>query len=467
MGKGCVVSHTHRAGDNGRAVFLTYMKRIGGSPALAAFGAMMVVALSACEEQLPVSIEGGDLPGQPITIQVEIPWSEFASNLEVFGGYGSPEDLGQGVLANAFAGTLNARTLLRVGAYPQVATARDSTGTLRPDSSLVYMSGRLVAFFDTLNSTNFPALTPVALSLGATQAEWDPTTVSWAFAVDTINDQRAWAEAGAGPITAFSTATWDPAMGDSAVFLLDSAQVAAWSDTTDVTRGVRIDMVDTGERLRVRDAALRLDARPGIDPDTILDLSTDVRNVTFIYDPFPSPPPDGVRIGGSPSWRTVLDVSIPEQLTGPAAFCAVVSCPHVLEPAQISSATIVLTSRSVDPAFQPTDSVRLDVRSVFDRSAMPKSPLGPSLVADFLGKGVSANAFGAGAGEEVEIPFTSFARDLVRGEDADGNPPASTLALLSVFEPLSITFASFEGPGGAGEPVLRLILTIGPTVELP
>ena len=77
------------------------------------------------------------------------------------------------------------------------------------------------------------------------------------------------------------------------------------------------------------------------------------------------------------------------------------------------------------------------------------------------------DAFGTGAGEEVEIPFTSFARDLVRGEDANGNPPASTLALLSVFEPLSIAFASFEGPGGANEPILRLVLTIGPTVELP
>jgi len=443
------------------------MKRFGGSLRLAALGCLAVVALSACEEELPVAIEGGALPGQPITILVEIPWSEFASNLEVFGGYGSPEDLGEGVLANAFAGSLNARTLLRVNPYPNVATVRDSSGTLRPDSTLVFTAGRLVAFFDTLGSTNFAAMTPVALSLGATQAEWDPATVSWSFAVDTINDQRAWAEAGAGPVTAFSTTTWDPAAGDSAIFLLDSAQVAAWADTTDVTRGVRIEMTDTGERLRVRSAALRLDVRPSLDPDTIIALSTGVRDVTFVYDPFPSPPPDGVRIGGAPSWRTVLDVSIPEQLTGPPEFCAVVSCPHVLEPAQISSAAIVLTSRASDPAFQPSDSIRLDVRTVFDRAAMPKSPLGESLIVDFLGRAVGPDAFGAGAGEEVEIPFTSFARDLVRGEDASGNAPSSTLALLSVFEPLSIAFASFEGPGGANEPILRLVLTIGPTVELP
>ncbi len=53
------------------------------------------------------------------------------------------------------------------------------------------------------------------------------------------------------------------------------------------------------------------------------------------------------------------------------------------------------------------------------------------------------------------------------GEDAAGNPAPNTLALLSVFEPLSIAYASFEGPGSVGEPQLRLVLTIGPPVELP
>ena len=53
------------------------------------------------------------------------------------------------------------------------------------------------------------------------------------------------------------------------------------------------------------------------------------------------------------------------------------------------------------------------------------------------------------------------------GVDQAGNPAPNTLVLLSVFEPFSITFASFEGPGSANEPYLRLVLTIGPPVELP
>ncbi len=207
--------------------------------------------------------------------------------------------------------------------------------------------------------------------------------------------------------------------------------------------------------------------RPASNPDTLVQVSVSSRATTFIYSPFPDPPPDGIRIGGAPSWRTVLDVSIPTEIDGPPEFCAVVSCPHTLEPVQISFAALKLTSRTSDAAFQPTDTVRLDVRPVFDRSAMPKSPLGPSLVGATLGRAVPPDAFGDAPGAVIQIPFTGFARDLLRGVDEDGNPAPNTLALLSVFEPLSIAFASFEGPGSASEPVLRLVLTIGPAMELP
>lgn len=411
-----------------------------------------------------MAIQDGALPGEPITVEVDIPWSEFASNLQVFGGYGSPQDLGQGFIAEDFAGTLDARTLLRIGAFPVVATVRDSSGTQRPDSSLTFISGRLVAFFDTIASTSTG---PVTLAIGATTTEWNGPTASWDFAVDTINDQRAWPEAGGGPVTPVSTAVWDRAAGDSVVFPVDSATLVLWQDTTDLSAGVRFDMVDPGSRLKMLGARLQLDARPSLNPDTIIELAAPTRRVTFIYTPNAAPPPDGIRIGGAPSWRTVVDVSIPSVLTGPPSFCAVVSCPHTLSPIEISSAALVLSSRTTDPAFQPSDSIRLDVRPVYDRAALPKSPLGQSLIADILGRGVAPEAFGASPGVQITVPFTSFARDLLRGVDALGNTPPNTLALLSVLEPFSISFASFEGPGGPSEPFLRLVLTIGPPVELP
>lgn len=431
--------------------------------AIAALGLVAVFG-AGCEEQTPVSLDDQALPGSPITITVEIPWSEFASNLEVFGGYGSAEEIGQGVLAEDFAGTLDARTLMRIGSYPRVATVQDTTGASRPDSTLTFLGGRFVAFFDTIESTN---TAPVTLALGAMTEEWDQTTASWDFAVDTINDQRPWTEVGGGPVTAIAQAIWDPAAGDTAVFVLDSAQVAAWADTTDLSVGARIEILDAGERLTLTRGVVRLDARPSSNPDTIIELSAVARGSTFIYSPFPQPPPDGVRIGGAPSWRTILDLDVPAIIDGIPEFCAVVACPHTLTPGEISYAALVLTSRTTEAAFQPTDSIRLDVRPVLNRSAMPKSPLGASLIASLFGRSVAPEAFGSAPGLEIEIPFTGFARDRLRGTDAAGNPTPETLALLSVIEPFSITFASFEGPQSAAEPYLRLVLTIGPPVELP
>lgn len=421
----------------------------------------------ACEEQSPVGIGDGPLPGEPVTVEVTIPWSQFASSLEVFGGYGSAEDLGLGFLATQYEGTLDARSLLRFAEYPDTASVRDTTGTIRPDFDLTYFGGRLVVRFDTIASTNSADSIAVELALGRTTVEWDPTTASWDYAVDTINDQRAWPEAGGGPVDPVSTAFWDPANGDTAVFLIDSATVAAWSDPSDLAQGARIDIIDPGHRVQFRGATLRLDAIPSSRPDTVIEVNSFISDVTFMYTPFPTPPPDGVRIGGAPAWRTLLDVSIPDVLDGIPEFCAVVSCPHTVDPGEISFAALLLTSRATEAAFQPSDSIRLDVRPVFDRSAMPKSPLGPSLVEGDLGRAVPPEAFGSSPGQTIEVPFTTFARDLLRGTDEDGNPAPSTLALLSVFEPFSITFASFDGPGSAGEPVLTLVLTIGPPVELP
>jgi hypothetical protein len=424
---------------------------------------LTVLVASACQEQAPTSV-GLDIAAAPVTVELNLSWSEFGANLEVYGGYGAPVELGLGVLANDFAGTLNARTLVRFGTYPDSIVVRDSTGTSRTDTIISIRSGRVVAFFDTIASTNTG---PVTLGLGALQTEWDARTVTWTSAVDTIDGRTPWPEPGAGAVVDFATAVWDPAAGDSVIFQLDSVEVAAWADPLDLSRGARLEVLTTGVRLRMTRALLRLDAHSSIVADTAVTVQVATREVTFVYDPLPPPPPDGMRIGGVPSWRTVLDVALPVQLNGPPEFCAVVGCPYTLRAGDISYAALVLTSRTTESAFQPTDSVALDVRPVLSRAALPKAPLGGSLLDDVFGRLVRAEAFGAQSGERIEIAVTPFARALVANDDGAGGIPPSTLALLSTFEPLSITFASFHGPGGPGEPRLRLILTIGPAVELP
>lgn len=410
---------------------------------------------------------GGNIAAEPVTVEVELAWSDFGSNLEVLGGYGAPAQLGTGVLASRYGDSINAidaRTLARFGPYPRQATVPDSTGASRPDSMLTFVGGRVAVRFDTIASTNTG---PVTLALGALQDEWHPASASWTAALDTVNDQRLWTESGAGPVIDLGTAEWDPAAGDSVLFQLDSAEVALWADTTDATRGVRLELVTPGPRVHVRAVGLRLDAQPSINPDTTVVLAVGAQAVTFIYDPVPQPPANGMRVGGAPSWRTILDVALPAQLTGPPSFCSLVGCPHVLEAAQVSFAALVLTSRVSEPAFQPTDSIGFDVRPVLQRSALPKAPLGESLIGELFGRRVAPEAFGSTPGERIEIPVTPFVRAQLVGPGPSGIDPPNTLALLSAFEPLSIAFASFEGPGSAGEPRLRLVLTIGPPVELP
>lgn len=429
---------------------------------LAALAGLCVVGTVACQELVPTSVDEDLLPPAPVTVEVRLGWDDFASALEVLGGYGSPQELGSGVTAHRYAGALDARTLARFTGYPLAATVRDSAGNTRADSSLTFVGGWVVAKLDTLTSVTDG---PVTFGLGALQKAWHARTATWGLAVDTINNRSEWAEPGAGPVVALGEAVWDPAAGDSVWFPVDSAQVAAWSDTTDLSRGVRLSAVTEGSRVRVTNVFLRLDTRSSIAPDTVLTLTAPRRDLTFVYDPLPPPPPDGIRVGGAPSWRSVFDVTVPTQLNGPDALCAV-GCPFALTAERLNYAAIVLRTRTTETAFQPTDSITLDMRPVLQRAALPKAPLGGSLTAS-LGRRVAPEFFGSQSGAEIEIPITQFVQDLLRGQTSNGTVPPNTLALLTTFEPLSIAFASFYGPGSAFEPVLKLIVTAGPSVQLP
>lgn len=431
---------------------------------LALAASMSLAVVAACSERTPTSIGDEVLPGAPITVQIELPWEEFGSDLVVLDGYGLPSDLGTGVVANGYAGILNARTLLRFGAYPSAASVRDTTGTTVTDTNLTFTGGRLVAFFNRRASS---ASAPVELTLGAIQEGWHPRSANWTNAVDTLGGIQAWSEVGGGAILPIDTVTWDPVTGDSLAFLLDSAEVAAWADAEDEARGGRLDLVSAGHRLDLRSVALRLQARPSVNPDTIIELDVGGQSVTFVYDPPAGAPLSGIRIGGAPAWRTVFDVEAPTVLTGPPALCDAVGCPVSLDPGEVSYAALVLRSRRGEEAYQPLDTLALDARQVLSRAALPKAPLGGSLLGT-VGRRVPPSLFGVDEGAEVEIPITAFLRNLIAGVDPEtGLPYANTLALLSALEPVSIAYTSFYGPGSAEAPVLRLIITLGASVELP
>jgi len=423
---------------------------------------LAVVAIAGCQDEAPLGVDPDLVPLEPQTVEVLLPWEAFGRDLQVLGGFGAPNELGRGTLAVDFAGELNARTLIRWGPYPVSAVVRDTSGVNRPDSSLTYVGGRVVLFFDTLASTNEG---PVTIEVGATEVPWHAPTVSWTLATDTIGDRTPWPEPGAGPVRPLGSVVWDPAEGDSVSLAVDSATIAAWGDTTDASRGLRISMVEAGERLQVGLARLRLEARPSIRPDTLVEVSAFVQDITFVFDPSPEPPPDGLRVGGAPAWRSVLTLDVPDSVRPDASVCARVRCPIALRTDRLNQAELVLTTRASPPAFQPTDTTRLDVRVVLAPERLPKAPLGPTLTGQ-QGTALPPEYFGEAPGRKVVVPLTAFVNTILTQGDT-ASRPVNTLALLSVFEPISIAFASFDGPGSEGAPVLRLVLTVTDPVKLP
>ena len=424
--------------------------------------ALVSLPLLACQEELPTASREDLIPVEAASFEVVLPFEDFGSNLRVFGGFGSAAELPYAVLAHKYEGELESRALIGMRPYPLAATVTDSTGASRPDSSLVFVGGRLVAKFDTITSV-FDG--PVEVAMGALQNAWHFGSASWRVAIDTIGDFQEWPEEGAGPVTPLASGTWDPAESDSVVFELDSAAVALWADTASAAQGFRLDALTEGLRLENSIVRLFLITRPSSNPDTLVDLLVQQRFRSFVYEPVLEAPVSEIRVGGVPAWRSVFDMDFPAALDGPQELCERVGCPLVLKAEMINSAYLSLTTGSTPAAFRPSDSLRVDIREILQPERLPKSPLGSPLSSGF-GTAFPPEAFGEGAGTRVEIPLGRYVSDLIAAKSQPELVVPGTLVLLSPSEPLSLPFGTFFGAEGAEGPEIRLIITVGQGVEI-
>ena len=423
--------------------------------------------LPGCADQVPTATSEDLVHVDARTVEVLLPFDEVADGLRVLGGYGLPADLRYGLVARSHRDTLDARTLVRFRSFPISVEVEDTTGATRVDSTLTFVGGRVVAHIDTTDVAQIRASSdPPLFRAGATTEAWHPRSATWDLAVDTVGNRVPWTEPGGGPVAMVDTATWDYQGSDSVVFHVDSATVASWADSTNAARGLRLELETSGVRVRVQNVSLTVDARPSVNPDTTVEAAVTGRLMTFVYSPFPEPPPDGLRFGGAPAWRTVFSMSLPESLAGPPELCTALGCPVELTPGAVSSATLVLRTRRSPSAFQPEDTLAMDVRSVLRPDLLPKSPLGETLGRS-ESRALAPELFGSEAGEVVELPVTTFVRNLIRGETENGDEVYPTVALLSSVEPGTIAFAEFDGPGSDSPPVLRIILTQDDGVTLP
>ena len=426
-------------------------------------------AVSGCKEKITTAPDLGFLDINPRTVEVLIPYEDFVDEVQVFGGYGSAVDLGHGVVALDFGG-LNARTLVHLEDFPTTAQVPGTDGVTRTDPDLTFVGGRVLIVFDTVDAT---PLFPVDVELFDVREEWHAPTVTWEVAVDTAGDRRPWTQPGGGPSTLLGGATFDAFIGqqdeddalvDTVSIVIDSAAVAALGDPAGGT-SLLLAAAEPAVFLKVLDVQLFLTTVPDTRPDTVLELPVGVVDLSFMVDPMPQAPVGWLRVGGAPSWRSVITMTIPRTVEGTADLCGTAGCQVDLTEVDVNLAELVLTTRQTESAFQPQESTRMDVRRVLNAELLPKSPLGETLVP--LLRLLSPELFSELAGTPVFLAVTELVRGILSDAAEMATGPDASVVLFSIVEPNMIGFASFEGGGGAGAPALRLLYTVANEVGLP
>jgi hypothetical protein len=249
---------------------------------------------------------------------------------------------------------------------------------------------------------------------------------------------------------------------DSLVIRVDSATIAAWSDTTTTARGVVITMVAPGGRLRASDLVLRLDARPTFNPDTIVTVTSRPPDPVFIYDPVLPDAAATPFIGGRPSWRTYFEAK--DGLDTVSVACPQVSpnCRVSLGDVNITYAAILLQPVPAPAGYVPQDSLRIGAQTLIVSGFTPieRSPPGQGVGA--TQRFLQPSEFRAPAdGPLVEVPVTAFVAALAADTTVEGAPPPRWVGLLPLVEGVDFGVTTFQPL-----PVLRLILTIANELQL-
>ena len=411
-----------------------------------------LLTATACTDETPTDVGDDLLPsGDVRTFEVILDPADFLTFDTTFTGYTTLQNAAWITLANTFDGVLDANGLFRFANPPAIITVRGATGAV-VDSFPRYFEGRLVLRFDTLMSQE----PPVRVGAFRTAEAWD-RSATWALRVDTGNVQLPWSTPGGTRGASIDTATW--LAGDSVVLRVDSATLAEWTDTTNAARGALIISETPDSRVRLNGAVLRVSAHSSVQADTVLNFDVTPLINAFIYNPPPPAAGSQLRVGGVPSWRTMVGIR-PDiaDLTFPCP--GVTNCQIKLNEAHIARAELLLQPETAPAGFIPEDTTFVQVRTLLVSPDVPleRSPVGADIcgsTACLLTGRAPPEFFAQPPGvEPLAYDITNYLFALVDDEVAEENRPPFALTVLIANEPLTLGFATFA-PG----PRLRLVLT--------
>jgi hypothetical protein len=405
-----------------------------------------IVALTGCDREDPTGIGGALIPDESVrTFEVILDANEFLVMDTAFSAF-PPAQSNFVTIANSFDGALNANALARFRVTPIIGVP-DSAGVIQIDSLPKLVRGRLYLKLDTVASARTG---PVLLHLYRTGEAWDSTAVSW----QNRTAGTPWATPGGTRGTLLDTVTLTT--GDSVVFDVDTATLALWRDSTTQSPGVLITAESPNVRLRAATPTLAVDMRTSIG-DTIVTVPVPPFVTRVLFDP-PVPAVSGdPRVGGVPSWRTILQLDPDfEDIEVPCPFSP--TCRVRLRDASIARAELLLQPAVSPPGFAPELPLTVLVYSLLPTPELPlvRSPLA-------TGQGfatISNGNFRTPGAPVAPIQITSYIRSIVT--------PADTTAFrtryLTLLQGGTTTFG--YGTFAAG-PQLRLRLSVSQEIQLP
>lgn len=417
-----------------------------------------VLLAGACTQDSPTEAGSGLLPPDAIrTFELVLGPERYLQWDTAFGIYSYASDVDYSLIANQYDGVLNSRVLLRYP-IPRTITLLDSAGVLRTDSMPIYFSGDVRLLVDTIASTEPPA----DLNLYRTTEQWDRTSASWEYRVDSTGVRIPWSVPGGSPGALIGSATW--AEGDSTLVPVDSATIAIWADTSDATRGAVLGTATAGTRLRTVLPTLRLRARSTMNPDTVVEVTL-APSRTFIFEPEQPESVGFPRVGGTPAWRTVLRLR--ERLDTVTVACpGVPGCTLRLGDVTINYAAMQLQPLPSPAGFAPELPLSIALHALLPSPLvpLPRSPL-TGIVGAPAGS-IPATSFIAPGAPVVEVAATDFIRLLFSTPDPDADADEAYmpthLGLLPAGSTRTFGFGTF-----ATMPSLRMIVTISRELQLP
>lgn len=413
------------------------------------------LVLAGCADEGPVGLEPLVPPGMVRSFEVVLDADRFLVMDTTITGFSKASGSEYGVVANAYAGVLNAHTLLRPALPIGSITYRDATGTPQTDDSPIVLGGELILEVDTLQVRPSE---PVSFALYRIGEEWDPASASWSLRVDSGGVSLPWAQAGGTPDAFVSTAQLNP-QANQLSFIVDSATMRIWSDTLNGARGALIVSETPGTRLRFNAFRFVVQAMPEARPDTIVFDTVGLNSLTFVYDPPPAS--DGsMLVGGTPAWRSYLqfrDRLDTLTVQAPCVDSPGETCTVRLGDANINYAGLVFTPTAPPAGFAPDDTVRIAFFRILGAGQIPiaRAPLGAA-----LGQ-LTVPPTSFATGEPAEFTFTQPLRSIVQLMANDEDAPPITVAMLDALAGTKFGIASFAPmSAGASAPKLRLIISV-------